>query len=237
MSRYIDETGNRYGQLEVVKYAYIKYRYAHWWCECDCGEYIIVDGHNLRRGNTKSCGCYNRDIASQIHKGKIVSKETRRKISTSLKRIGHRPPSTKGTKRSEDSNRKTSQSLMGHSVSDETREKLRKARLKQVLSKKDTSIELALQKRLDTLGIKYIKHLPVCGVCQPDIVFPEMKVAIFADGDYWHSKDFKNGVVWKRDKRINNTLKENGWDVLRFWGSEIRENLDECMEEVLCKIH
>ena len=173
---------------------------------------------------------------SEAHKGKTISQETRTKISNSLKKIGHKPPSTKGTKRTKESNYKTSQSLMGHSVSDETIEKIRKARLKQVISKKDTSIELALQKRLDVLGIKYMKHLPVCGVCQPDIVFPEMKVAVFADGDYWHSKDFKNGIVWKRDKRINNTLEENGWDVLRFWGSEIRESLDDCVEEVLCKI-
>jgi len=173
---------------------------------------------------------------SEAHKGKNISIETRKKISTSLKKIGHSPPSTKGVKRTNESNYKISHSLMGHSVSDETREKLRKARLKQVISKKDTSIEIALQKRLDALGIKYMRHLPICGICQPDIVFPEKKVAVFADGDYWHSKEFKNGIVWKRDKHINNTLNENGWDVLRFWGSEIRESLDGCVEEVLCKI-
>lgn len=26
---------------------------------------------------------------------------------------------------------------------------------------------------------------------KPDVVFPESKIVIFADGDFWHGKDFK----------------------------------------------
>lgn len=34
-----------------------------WLCECECGNYVIVPGRNLREGKTKSCGCLRRDLA------------------------------------------------------------------------------------------------------------------------------------------------------------------------------
>ena len=39
---------------------------------------------------------------------------------------------------------------------------------------------------------KNVKSLPG----KPDIVFPESKIAIFADGDFWHGKGFKK---WKSE--------------------------------------
>lgn len=33
-------------------------------CVCDCGERAVVLGQALRSGNTKSCGCYARDVLS-----------------------------------------------------------------------------------------------------------------------------------------------------------------------------
>lgn len=36
-----------------------------WKCQCDCGEIVFIRGDSLRNGNTRSCGCLNRDIASQ----------------------------------------------------------------------------------------------------------------------------------------------------------------------------
>lgn len=35
-----------------------------WVCECECGNITDVDGHSLKSGNTKSCGCYNREKAT-----------------------------------------------------------------------------------------------------------------------------------------------------------------------------
>jgi len=42
-----------------------RFRNALWECECDCGEAIVVNGCHLRNGNTKSCGCWKHDEASQ----------------------------------------------------------------------------------------------------------------------------------------------------------------------------
>lgn len=36
-----------------------------WRCRCDCGIERIVNGANLRRGLTKSCGCHNKKMAAE----------------------------------------------------------------------------------------------------------------------------------------------------------------------------
>lgn len=54
----IDLTGNKYGNLTVIGYAGKSGSgKARWLCECDCGRKTIVVGANLKRGDTKSCGC------------------------------------------------------------------------------------------------------------------------------------------------------------------------------------
>lgn len=54
----IDLTGARFGRLTVVCFVDGCSR-AAWACRCSCGpdKWIIVDGNNLRRGLTRSCGC------------------------------------------------------------------------------------------------------------------------------------------------------------------------------------
>ena len=60
MSNLIDMTGERFGRLTVMEFAFIDiYRHAHWLCKCDCGNEKIINGKALRCGDTKSCGCIN----------------------------------------------------------------------------------------------------------------------------------------------------------------------------------
>jgi hypothetical protein len=35
-----------------------------WLCQCECGNTVVVNGNALRRGNTRSCGCLQKDEAS-----------------------------------------------------------------------------------------------------------------------------------------------------------------------------
>ena len=58
---HIDETNNKYERLTVIEYV----NNGKWKCRCDCGNEIIVAGADLRRGHTKSCGCYNREQTSK----------------------------------------------------------------------------------------------------------------------------------------------------------------------------
>ena len=75
MPRTIDLTGQKFGRLTVIKNAgRDKYRQAVWLCECDCGNTSVVNGGDLRSGNTKSCGCLNREKVSSRRKTHGLSK-------------------------------------------------------------------------------------------------------------------------------------------------------------------
>jgi hypothetical protein len=65
-SNFVDLTGQRYGRLTVVSRAPNgSAGQARWHCRCDCGETAVVWGSSLRSGNTQSCGCLQRERASQ----------------------------------------------------------------------------------------------------------------------------------------------------------------------------
>lgn len=61
MAKMVDISGQRFGRLTVL-HVEGKYRSAiSWKCLCDCGKQTTVNGVSLRNGNTKSCGCLQRD--------------------------------------------------------------------------------------------------------------------------------------------------------------------------------
>ena len=114
---------------------------------------------------------------------------------------------------------------------------------------KNTKAEVLLRKALWHRGIRYrknYKELPG----KPDIVLTRYKIAVFVDGDFWHArghqdnpgeqvssnqeywqKKLKNNV--ERDKEVNDELTEEGWLVLRFWESDIKKHLDDCVDQIL----
>jgi hypothetical protein len=62
----INEIGNIYGYLTVIERApNNKDGRAMWKCKCKCGNEVIVLGKHLRSGNTKSCGCYQKERAAE----------------------------------------------------------------------------------------------------------------------------------------------------------------------------
>lgn len=57
-----DMIGKKFGMLHVIERCDSRKTTGGQWktqylCECECGNYIVTDGPNLRSGNTKSCGC------------------------------------------------------------------------------------------------------------------------------------------------------------------------------------
>jgi len=121
--------------------------------------------------------------------------------------------------------KKNREKHLGKKASPETREKLKKHRLQMIIPRKDTSIEVKLQKALTKQRIEFRKHEPITG--QPDI-FIEPNICIFADGDYWHN--LEKGK--KRDKYVNRTLKEAGYVILRFWEHQINKDLAGCLNKI-----
>lgn len=66
MSKLVDETGKSYGYLTVIKRGEnTKEGRARWLCKCKCGNEVLVLGKHLRSGNTKSCGCLQKERAAQ----------------------------------------------------------------------------------------------------------------------------------------------------------------------------
>lgn len=84
MSKMIDMSNQTFGELTVIEQApknpNIKSRTIQWVCKCSCGNIKIVTGSNLRNGNTKSCGCLQKKVTSQLRRtdltGQIFGKLT-----------------------------------------------------------------------------------------------------------------------------------------------------------------
>lgn len=74
MSQVKSEIGNTYGYLTVIERApNTKDGHARWKCRCKCGNELIVLGKHLRSGNTKSCGCYQKERVIQSNMDRVGS--------------------------------------------------------------------------------------------------------------------------------------------------------------------
>ncbi len=64
-----DLTGQRYGRLTVIKYTGTKDKWGSciWECKCDCGNTVNVKAGKLRCGDTKSCGCWQKEARHLSH--------------------------------------------------------------------------------------------------------------------------------------------------------------------------
>lgn len=119
----------------------------------------------------------------------------------------------------------------------------------QRIKSKDTSIEIKFRKALWHKGYRYKKNykkLPG----KPDIVLTKYKIAIFCDSEFFHGKDWEileprlqkanNGDYWRKkitrniahDDEVNKQLLFLGWTVIRFWGKNIMNHTDECVQVV-----
>lgn len=124
----------------------------------------------------------------------------------------------------------------------------RRKNMKNIRSQ-DTKIEVILRHALWNKGYRYRKNyrqLPG----KPDIVLTKYKIAIFCDGEFFHGKDWEvlkprleksnNGKYWiikitrnrERDDEVNKKLQFEGWTVIRFWGNDIKNDVDECVRVV-----
>ena len=120
----------------------------------------------------------------------------------------------------------------GKKQSEATKQKLREARVKQIMIKKDTKIELAMEKELKLRSVSYQKQVPLERICVSDFYLPEYRIVIFCDGDYWH-----NLPSYKiRDRRINKILKEKGYKVFRFWEHDINKSISKCVDKIMCSL-
>ena len=66
--------GKRFGRLVVQAYAGDEYigsdNNSRWICQCDCGNTTIVGQNKLKSGHTQSCGCLQKERASDYQRNK-----------------------------------------------------------------------------------------------------------------------------------------------------------------------
>lgn len=63
-------------RLKVIQKGKIdKNGHRYWICQCDCGNIVEVNGDNLRRGLTQSCGCLHKEITSDLFSEDLTGKK------------------------------------------------------------------------------------------------------------------------------------------------------------------
>lgn len=75
-SQIIDIIDQEFGFLKVISFSYTKNKNAYWNCKCMCGNKVIIAANNLKRGNTKSCGCMSNKLQEQTNMKKYGTKST-----------------------------------------------------------------------------------------------------------------------------------------------------------------
>lgn len=117
------------------------------------------------------------------------------------------------------------------------------------IKNKDTGIEVKLRKALWKKGYRYRKNykkLPG----KLDIVLLKYKLIVFCDSEFFHGKDWEdlqeqlkrgnNAEFWIKkisqnrihDEEINKQLKFMGWNVIRFWGKDIKKDVEQCVKVI-----
>jgi hypothetical protein len=67
MSKRLELTGQKFGRLTVVEFAYSnRDSRSYWKCKCDCGIKKNIRGKDLKNNKIISCGCYKRENTSKI---------------------------------------------------------------------------------------------------------------------------------------------------------------------------
>ena len=103
---------------------------------------------------------------------------------------------------------------------------------------------MVLRKALWESGLRY--RLRLCLPGTPDLAFIGRKVAIFADGCFWHgcpehyTCPVRNASFWRRkikrnlsrDRKANQNLADLGWSVIRIWEHEIPQDLDSVVRRI-----
>lgn len=116
--------------------------------------------------------------------------------------------------------------------------------------KTHTEPEILLRKALHAAGARFRLHRRLAPGCTPDIVLPRHGLAVFVDGDYWHSCPVHgrhtpftgpNAALWEdkmrrnreRDRRSSKVAQELGWTVARVWECAVRSDPAHVAQEVL----
>jgi len=109
----------------------------------------------------------------------------------------------------------------------------------------DTKPECLLHDALIKKDLRIIKQYYVKDVGLIDRYLPDLNLVVEVDGDYFHcnpkifkANDYNKTIKmiakekWNVDKIKTEKLKQLGFNVLRFWESDIYNNLEKCLNKI-----
>ncbi len=123
----------------------------------------------------------------------------------------------------------------GHAMTDIMSRSARSRLMAAVRPKGNASTEVALARLLRSLRLRgWRRHAALPGT--PDFVFPAVRIAIFADGCFWHgcpwhyTEPASRAAYWtwkvadnrRRDQRVLRALRRLGWSAWRVKECQIR---------------
>lgn len=172
-NRLIDLVGQRFGSLEVLKYAGNgKYE-----CQCDCGNKTYVLTSNLLNGQTKSCGCIRQTIYTKEYILDKLNEYTSEfgkpyKMDLALY-LGISIEYMRTLLRTYDIDNSNFDTKFGSYIE------------KQVYNELKSLIDENSIKIHDKTVLKNLNQ-------ELDFYIPQKKLAIEVDGSYWHSQKLKD---------------------------------------------
>ena len=95
-----------------------------------------------------------------------------------------------------------------------------------------TDIERIMQRALKKEKIKVVYNFPIRSKYGYiiDFAIPDKKIVIECDGEVWHK------LGNQRDRKRDAVLRKLGWEVLRFRGQEILNNINNCIQKINLKL-
>lgn len=115
---------------------------------------------------------------------------------------------------------------------------------------KDTKMEIRVRRALWQKGYRFRKNdRTLYG--SPDISIKKYKLVVFLDSCFWHGcpVHFKlpkiNSDFWEqkirrnteRDAEVTRHYVEEGWTILRFWEHEVKDNINEVVDNIIYHIN
>jgi DNA mismatch endonuclease, patch repair protein len=110
--------------------------------------------------------------------------------------------------------------------------------------KSQSALENKVSKELWRLGLRFRKNAKLFG--KPDISIKKYKIVIFIDSCFWHccpihgNMPKSNRDYWEkklernklRDIEVNKYYFDKGWNVLRVWEHEFKEDFNRALNKI-----
>jgi DNA mismatch endonuclease (patch repair protein) len=108
-----------------------------------------------------------------------------------------------------------------------------------------SKLEEKISKELWSKGVRFRRNVKDLHG-KPDIAIKKYKVVIFIDSCFWHGCELHGNYpktnidYWlqklqrnkARDREVSNYYESSGWNILRIWEHEVKEDFNKVVEKI-----